>query len=447
MPDFDAFLIDCFPEIYAECSGKMSRTEKENELLGRVTPAAIRVALIQTRHLERPQLDLLAGIPAQPATLHHISLEQSHFAELRPLLQDAPMEEVLEAYRAVVPEEFQQAIDEDSYEVDLIIEDTRNLGEADRLPYVVQLIEYVRCVLLEVDGGLAERLEGWLDTAYASLQLSGSRTRRQIEKRAARIPREVVLVLIAEPEEPGFNVRAFRVSGPRGLERWDALRVKSLCAEHVETIEQISAFLQVIIDEDLAPVRDSDLDELRIEIFLPTRSMNAAVDQWKIGLGPNEPVPLGCQFPVAIRSLERAFSQVPDWVAVQALWTRLWRRIHQPYWICDDLCDFNVRLQAALRKASRVILGTVPPDPKSIIEDLVTTGTPIAAWPRSSGCGKVDFERIFDASDDWCRSLYMERNQAVLERRPSEISLLFDDPNKRIPVLEMRRIRAPRRAG
>jgi hypothetical protein len=133
-------------------------------------------------------------------------------------------------------------------------------------------------------------------------------------------------------------------------------------------------------------------EPVTVEFVLPWNLLNAPVDAWRKEIDSDWPTPLGMDYPIVVRSLDRLRSR--QW---HRQWHARWRRVLPdaeavPFWSRPVGTEYPVRLEAEL-KADEVTAALVlsePPVPGSIgqleVRAALRAGVPIVIWHRTD-CG------------------------------------------------------------
>jgi hypothetical protein len=194
-----------------------------------------------------------------------------------------------------------------------------------------------------------------------------------------------------------------------------------------------------------------------IEIFLPHDLIDCTVEAWPYSSGfiPSE---LGIEFPIAIRSLDRAMS---DNKQLYTKWCEKWYGLQDAamtldeivLWVCDeDYYDDDQAFYLELRRQNKFCLGlTVKPaanlKKRDFFRAILQAGLPIALWPRpfkrlSSETADIQGEMMAAIEDKGIGNLPAILHKKRLEpTSDSEINLakhmalLWDDPKKLPPTV------------
>lgn len=203
----------------------------------------------------------------------------------------------------------------------------------------------------------------------------------------------------------------------------------------LQTPNYIFPALQEIVE------RFPDHNSLRIEFFLPFKSLDLAPDSWLIeDEYDDEPYPLGTQYPVSIRILERLGYKKKYKYA--SIWQNKWQpkyieQLSKSSLVCCELTldDIGRHLRQENILGIRCIspIETHEKKPKVTI---MREGIPIALWFRQklySCCGQEKYQHILNTcltnlTLELCDTRKAEpKNKNHLARH---ISFMWDEPTK-----------------
>ncbi|HEX9338728.1 MAG TPA: hypothetical protein VF892_22715, partial [Pseudonocardiaceae bacterium] len=268
-------------------------------------------------------------------------------------------------------------------------------------------------------------------------------------KPAPRAP--AYLILMVQPE--GVDGNMYRLSHWRQLDasgewrpdrgpdhRGDLVGVRHAVARLMESLE-----------EEWAPYRPT----IFVEFVLPEELLNLDVDQWAWDTDPRMPEPIGCHFPVVIRSLERMVK--PKW---HRPWYLRWQLLQDQlakngsiaqssgYWSTSGDADAIRAIIAAFEQEPTLValVPSAPPHARTNGADEVAAGfrkgVPVMLWHREN-CRSETF--VAAAMD----MLHGDDPRDVLERARlmrlsgfaagadaahvgTRLTLLWDDPGRRV---------------
>lgn len=181
-------------------------------------------------------------------------------------------------------------------------------------------------------------------------------------------------------------------------------------------------------------------ESIRIEIFLPFKSLDLRPDTWLIE-DDFDTYPLGQQYPVVIRVLERLGYKNKKY-AYAELWKKKWRQQHitqlsEEGLICCELpLDEISRTLATEEKLGIRCISPIKNHPKKLNVLIMRRGLPIALWFREKleNCsGTESYQRLLETSlRDLPQELRHTRNAEPDNEKhlARHINLIWDDPTK-----------------
>lgn len=334
-----------------------------------------------------------------------------------------------------------------------LILETLNCGP-DGLPKSLMFIEHLAT---RTRPDLAAKMRLWVEEKTDRMNLTAElRTfRAQMElHRSALQPKrrtEAYLVFLLQPEGPTGD--RFRLSHWRQLdvsEGWFPEPGDDFVGSYHEIRHRV-AVLAEKVESDWA----HHGPEIHIDFVLSRELLHLDVDQWPWEADTRTPLPLGCHFPVAVRSLERM--KLRKWHrAWYARWSELVDQagdggpiaVESGFWNCRGEPPSLRELTSRFESLPRLIAFVLGDPPRPLVgdsdDDEITVGLragfPIMIWHRDN-CRSEEFFRtvneILHAKD---ASHLLERLRLVrLEafgRGPSadhvgnRLVMVWDDPER-----------------
>jgi hypothetical protein len=282
-----------------------------------------------------------------------------------------------------------------------------------------------------------------------------------LKAKAAREPYLLVNVQEIGPEQ--FHVVGWVLYGDefeKMGERECAMR--ELPAFIEKLIENCQSFLEQLVGDD-----EDVLGGLVIEVFLPIAQLDCEPTCWKVSAGVDPyQSRLGIMYRVVVRSWERTYDR--RFRSVKGRWRAKWQSRPRPLTerrephVCWAFSDDDLEEEKLFHKlmASAPIFVTVAPicrggkhDTVKVFRSLVTSGTPIALWPRRSPADATSaredvreliYERALDALP---QEVYKRRREAAAAEGGegliwNSMTLMWDDPDRRPPDFN-KRLAAP----
>jgi hypothetical protein len=298
----------------------------------------------------------------------------------------------------------------------------------------------------EVPASARKELDAWLNEALPLFELKRS-AKNALRTRARQIVAELAdarLYLLVTVRPLGgdiLTVRAWsQLTGADGEPKGDAEPVGDHQACTPDTLARVVTELLIEAEE----ARNAT-GSVTVEIFLPVELLNFPFDQ-HLFTPPAQPASrFGTRFPLVVRSLNRAYDSElkrvrKDWL-VQWGWyrpNRLKVRTCDRDRFTGDLYGLDVR---DTHQASHVVLNFVPePNDYTMggaIGVIITTGTPVALWPRvdAEGYPAVVADLAIPAAADWRDAVKRLRIDAARSEAPqahpgSHLALLWDEPTR-----------------
>ncbi|GGU50719.1 VMAP-C domain-containing protein [Lentzea flava] len=371
-------------------------------------------------------------------------------ARLFQLLEGAVLPDITEIYHAVVglaaPRLSAQAT---HVEVLRALESLN--ADANGIPKPLVFVEHLA---MRVRPELATELRRWSDRQAAHMGLSAElvavrRAAAESDHQAERPPRSLAyLVLQVQREGPSGD--RYRLSHWRQLGQstgWAPVRGADVVGELELVKDRVAALIEQI-EVDWGQYRPN----IRIEFVLPGEFINLDVDQWPWETDSLIPEPIGCRYPVVVRSLERM---------ARRKWYRLWHErweqlllqlrktgaVHREsaWWGKQDTEQGLRELTSALARTTTLVslVLSAPPRVEMVGRDEVAAGlragVPLILWHREN-CGDAEFKAVVESllhgDDDphdllervrLARVTAFERG-AVSGHVGEKLTILLDDP-------------------
>ena len=341
---------------------------------------------------------------------------------------------------------------EASLEEAFLLLETVNCGP-DGLPKSLMLVEYVAA---RVRFDLATEIRRWVDEKTDRMNLTAElRTFRSQIKGVGRLvdppkPRsEAYLVFLLQPEGPTGD--QYRLSHWRQLDvsgGWYPERGRDFVGRFDEVKYQV-AVLAEQVEGEWAPY-DPDI---RLDFILSRDLLHLDVDQWQWEAETTMPEPLGCHFPLGVRSLERMKAR--KW---HRAWFVRWKELKAQagdggpialdsgFWSLrggvQNLRELTSRFEATPHLVAFVL--SEPPRPFTVESDEIAVGLragfPIMVWHREN-CRSEEFshtvKELLHAEDPrhLLERLRLIRLSAFAEGPEgthvgSRLAILYDDPER-----------------
>jgi hypothetical protein len=317
---------------------------------------------------------------------------------------------------------------------------------------------FVELIAAECDGILAAELRAWGDGQARRLRLGDAL--QELRKEVAEpflVSGRVHLVIVFSPDaiDTGlYQLSCWRQSDPH---EWPPACGETLAAQEHELEERVSA---LVIEAERS--WSDDTADVVLEFVLPRSLLNLPVHSWLTERASGSPRPLYLGYPTVIRSLERMVSRQ---------WHRVWRRRWEVWtrdpsfervYFCqvDDTRDQH-RLEAILSDEQwvmTVLTGSPPPDPVPGRDELLSAlraGVPVIAWhpvapsevlrevvawlaDGSGGLGDLPARTRKSRLDLLQNPVGSSDIDAI-----ADLVVLWDDPNRLLPLGETRTIGHP----
>ena len=229
------------------------------------------------------------------------------------------------------------------------------------------------------------------------------------------------------------DINNYKIDNKDSYHKIEFESIENIKLSQLKDKQFCSSDLQGIIDK--IPYNNS----LRIEFFLPFNSLDLMPENWLIK-DDYDTYPLGTQYPVVIRVLERLGYKKPYRYA--SIWQENWKPhyIHQLSEQGLICCELPLdEISRELRREEVLGLRCISPiqtHKKKPHVLIMQRGLPIALWFRkelNSCCGKEIYQRILKTSLTRLPQELCDARQAELENEQHlarHISLLWDNPTK-----------------
>jgi hypothetical protein len=303
----------------------------------------------------------------------------------------------------------------------------------------------------QVRSELGIELRRWADRQAARLELLTElqALRRTFRRPPSGPPPNSPAYLVLQLQQEGVAGDRFRLSHWRQLDvsrGWHPERGDDYTGLLVDVKHRFATLIEGV-EADWARYQP----DIRLEVVLSGELLNLAVDQWPWESDTPIPEPVGCRFPVVLRSLERMKSK--KW---HRAWHSRWAKLNQhlnskgaiaaEYGLLGKSGDEQAlrALTAELENYPQLVALTLsaPPQPALVGRDELAVGLragiPIITWHRED-CGSEDF--VVMAQE----LLHGDGPETVLERTRQvramafasdtrhvghHVALLWDDPER-----------------
>jgi hypothetical protein len=358
----------------------------------RQVPDGLRALVRVLEHLEPDSLPTVAvrRIVQQMAALESWSPEAQQ--ELFELLAGVVVPDIAEVYRFVGGSAAPALSDTATCEDMVLALDTLNAGPDD-LPRLLVFIEHL-AARVRVD--LAVKLRGWASRQAENLQLLPElRNVRRLLPRTS-IPTS------PQPRSAAYIIFMFQIEdlgSQLRLSHWRQLDTTGgwypeRGTDRVGTMAELKEHVAAVI-EDVEAEWARYVPDIRIEFVLPMALLNLDIDQWQWETQSAFPQPMGCRFPVVVRSLERM--QKAAWHRPwYARWEELEGQVYAGGVIAADCGHWNqcadetgLRELAAFfeRRSNVVALMPCAAPVDGALDELticLRAGIPVAVWHRKN---------------------------------------------------------------
>jgi len=381
--------------------------------------------------------------------------------ELFALLRGVIFPDLLELYRQVAGVGAPELPAETTYREVFLTLETLN-ADPDGLPKPIVFVEHLASGRRSE---LAMELRRWADRQASRL---GVITSLQKVRRDSKAP-----LPGPPPNSPAYLVLLLRRIGLSGdrfqLDNWTQLDLtEGWHPEHGDhftgTIDEVKRQVATLI-EAVETKWARYQPDIRIEMVLSGELLNLDVDQWPWEVESSQPVPIGCRYAFAIRSLERM--QTGKW---HRTWHVRWsilagqlnngaipresaRRLEATDTIRSLVADFETNPNVVSMQLSK------PPDPAAEGGDEVfvglRAGLPIIVWHRED-CDSDEFLTAVaellhgDGPGDVLQRLRQIRTTAYRSHAGHvghHLALMWDDPDRLVVPADLGPPRDPREAS
>ncbi|MFD0206176.1 MULTISPECIES: VMAP-C domain-containing protein [Saccharothrix] len=372
-------------------------------------------------------------------------------AKLFTLLAGVVVPDIADIYRVVAGPTAPSLYGPTTYAEVFRVLETLNAGP-DGLPRPLVFVEHIAA---RVRTELAIELHRWNESQAVSMNLLAELTAVRDSLRP-----EAAQPLTPPPGSPAYLVLRIGGEGPGGkkfrLSSWRQLGEPNPWAplpgqDVVGTLDEIKWHVAALIEkveDDWAQYSP----DIRIEFVLDYENLNLDVDQWPWENDDDLAQPMGCRYPVVIRSLERMTTRRyhrewrQRWVELSGQLERAAGLAHTS--TCRALSGTEEGLRELLTRfnTDRALVSLVlsaPPRPENAGRDEVAAGVkagvPLMVWHRHD-CGTPEFsdavESVLHGQDELhpLERVRLARNTAYKEagRRHvgAALTILYDDPDR-----------------
>jgi hypothetical protein len=298
-------------------------------------------------------------------------------------------------------------------------------------------------------GAVAERLDTWLERTAVAL----GKDPQAIKAHGYRLVGELwLMVKVERVTAEGFQVAAWLADGQSRYPR------PIFQEEQSWKWSELPDVLRRILGkrELLEPLKVLGAPKLTIEFLLPRELLLRSVESWQIV--PR--IPMGAQYQVVVRSLERTYAEVkpPLEVELQALelatifWNDKWRALSgtpqpppRPVWVSEGTNHLSNSFIAdlALPEVVCMAMALTPPalseaTLSELLHQCLLQGLPIALWVRKPGCAGAEVRTFLERLLKDLNTLPGQVRQARWNGFRSDdegdfgnhLTLLWDDPTR-----------------
>lgn len=256
--------------------------------------------------------------------------------------------------------------------------------------------------------------------------------------------------LVVRISSEGPTGDRYRLSSWRQLgnpQQWAPLPGRDVTGPLAEVKRQVAVLVEQV-EDDWGRYRP----DIRVEFVLDYENLNLDVDQWPWENDPHLVQPIGCKYPVVVRSLDRMTTRRyhREW---HERWERLARQLEQARRIArGSACrgatgGDGLRELLSLFNRERDLVSMVlsaPPRPESVGQDAVAAGVkagvPLILWHRHD-CSSPEFGDLVEAllhdedENHLLERVRLARTTAFAEgparRHVGEaLTVLYDDPTR-----------------
>ncbi|MBY8848463.1 effector-associated domain 2-containing protein [Saccharothrix longispora] len=359
-------------------------------------------------------------------------------AKLFGLLEGVVVPDIAEVYRAVAGQTAPGLHGPTTYlEVFRVLE-TLN-ARPDGIPRPLVFVEHIAA---KVRTELAIELHRWNDAQALRINLLDELLviRRSLHPDTAEpltppvgAPAYLVLRIGCEgPTGDCYRLAHWRQLGNHRQE-WSPLHGEDVTGT-LDKVKQAVAELIDKVEDDWAQYSP----DIRIEFVLDYENLGLPVDQWAWENDPFLAQPMGCRYPVVVRSLERMTTRRyhREW---RQRWERLTRRLERSHALdraatCHAVSDTAQGLRELQARFSQdaglvSLVLSAPPRPEATGRDEVAVGVkagvPLMLWHRDD-CGSAEFADLVESL------LHDENGHHLLERiRRARTTAFAEGPARR----------------
>ncbi|WP_106618665.1 effector-associated domain 2-containing protein [Saccharothrix carnea] len=309
---------------------------------------------------------------------------------------------------------------------------------------------FVEHLAARVRTELAVRLHRWVDRQAAALELSGElhAVRWEVQGGTTRPPHRCDAYVVFQLRREGLTGDVYRLSHWRQLDLstgWHPVRGADSTGDLAGVKRRVAEIVEELEGEwvSFAP-------EIRVEFILAGDVINLDVDQWPWDTDPLLPEPLGCRYPVVVRSLERMAAR-----KYHRLWHLRWERLRSQLdhggalsadatcWGRDGSAQAVRELMSTLQRnaaAVSLVLSSPPRSESSGRDEMAAglrAGIPLILWDRAGSDDGFDAHarRLLHEGDDrdllerirHARSDAFERGEGHFG---AGLTVLWDDPSR-----------------
>ena len=372
-------------------------------------------------------------------------------ARLFTLLAGVVVPDIADIYRVVAGPTAPSLYGQTTYDEVFRVLETLNAGP-DGVPRPLVFVEHIAA---RVRTELAIELHRWNESQAVAMNLLAELTAVRDSLRPETAP-----PLTPPPGSPAYLVLQIRGEGPSGEKfrlsswrqlgeptPWSPLHDEDSVGTLAEVKQQVAALVEKVEDDwsEYSP-------DIRIEFVLDFENLNLDVDQWPWENSRDLAQPMGCRYPVVVRSLERQTTRKyhREW---RQRWAELTGQLGRSAGLAHtSTCRAPGGAEQGLRElltrfnTERELVSLVlsePPRPEHAGRDEVAAGVkagvPLMVWHRRD-CGTPEFsdvvESVLHGQDELhpLERVRLARNTAYKEgsrRHVGEaLTLLYDDPER-----------------
>lgn len=406
----------------------------------------------------RAMLEVCRPFPAAWRVAQHsgvIALLPDHERDrLFELLRRAPELDLRELWQATVGEFTPLPTSAPTTVYELFTYLTAANAAADGVPPALALIDGIAH---RVTGSLRVELWAWLDQVAVQLQIVDvmARHRRRsadaarvagdsaADPAARRVQPCVVIQIVADGIDPERCVISYWIQYRAG--RW---RPEPGGESRTALFKEIERYVEQAVHHAERVWRHCT-DPVGVEFLLPTELLHLAVESWRTELESVAPSPLGRDYPVVVRSLDRMRADFRHRV-----WARRWGAMwldppaHRLLWgRVDDAGMDLIQWDAQLRNdptITSVVLSTPPQHEagRAELELALRAGVPVILWDRRRPLREETMALIRELTSsppdelpDRIKQLRAVPDGSATNRQPhpgQHLALLWDDPDRPI---------------